>query len=234
MKMLRKNFAIFAPRQLAAKFRPLPDLLKFTAAAGFLALLSVPSTYSNTITVHQAGGGDHTTINDAMAAANPNVDVVEIIDTATYSESIVAASGVDLISNAVPQPIIVSASPSLPALTLNGSNVSGITFSNSGKHLGALTFVGALEITPNVGTSTISGCTFTANACGVMVDNVASTSGDLVTIADCVFIERGRDYAERFGWPQCRYHSIGVRQQRRFRRLDLGTDQRRLHADRRF
>ncbi|MDP6450974.1 MAG: right-handed parallel beta-helix repeat-containing protein, partial [Lentisphaeria bacterium] len=164
-------------------------MLIFAAAASFLALLSVAPTYSDTITVHQTGGGDHTTINDAMAAANPNVDVVEIIDTATYSESIVATSGVDLTSNALPQPIIISASLALPALTLNGSNVSGITFSSSGKHLGGRAFVGALEITPNVGTSTISDCTFTSNACGVMVDNAAYASGDLVTITDCVFID---------------------------------------------
>jgi len=128
MNMLRKNFAIFTPRRAAAVIRVKPALLKFAVAASFLALLSVAPTYSDTITVHQTGGGDHTTIHDAMAAANPDVDVVEIIDTATYSESVVATPGVDLISNALPQPIIISASLSLPALTLNGSNVSGITF----------------------------------------------------------------------------------------------------------
>ena len=51
MKILRKKFATFAPRQLPAVFKLRPALLKFTIATTVLALLFVTPAHSDTITV---------------------------------------------------------------------------------------------------------------------------------------------------------------------------------------
>lgn len=162
-------------------------------ALGLMALAT--TSMAVTRTVAQGGGADYTTINDALTTATDG-DIIEIQDSATYTENVtISVPNLQLTAASGQTPTVSSAafSPTLNGgfgitsggLVLNatGIQVSGLTIQTHGGGLVSMTVEGGASAT--VTNCTVAAGAYSAAAAGSLtLDNttVQGSAGTLVTV----------------------------------------------------
>lgn len=138
------------------------QFLTLTIAVAFLTLASLG--LAATRTVSQSGGADYGTINDALTTASVG-DIIEIQDSATYTEDVtIATNDIQLNAAAGQTPTLVSGANSPTLNTLYGITDAGLVITATGVQVNGLT-VQAAGTPPNVT------CTLETGASVTIVDS---------------------------------------------------------------
>lgn len=160
-------------------------LYRLAATTFALCIIAVFGSTASaaTIVVDSGGAGDSTTISGGLGLAAPG-DTVEVVDSATYTESnLTVSTDVTLLSTQVPLPTITKGLGAT-LVSLDGGDIDGFSLTNSGLHLGPLTALHIPALTNVAGAGgEVRNCVFTNNQVAIQL----ISGGGHIDINDCNF-----------------------------------------------